>query len=88
MTKKQDPFPNSITDKCLSVLYICNSPRDRLFRVTGVSYGDEVLGGVSPRSKFRIHSLEQTAGTNLQTLLRHSSLQSKYSLSLHITFFL
>jgi len=43
------------------------------------SNGDEVLGSVSPRSEFRIHSVEQIAGTNLQTLLRHSSLQSTFS---------
>ena len=86
--QKHDPFPISITHR--QTLSTFSFPR--VIVQIHRPYGDEILGSVSPRSKFRIHSLEQIAGTNLQTLLRHSSLQSTLSLSLslslsHITFF-
>ena len=79
--QKHDPFPISITHRQTLSTFSFPCVIVQIHR----PYGDEILGSVSPRSKFRIHSLEQIAGTNLQTLLRHSSLQSKYSLSLHIT---
>ena len=83
--QKHDPFPISITHRQTLSTFSFPCVIVQIHR----PYGDEILGSVSPRSKFRIHSLEQIAGTNLQTLLRHSSLQSTLSLSLshHIFFY-